>query len=111
MKKIEAFVKSICLPKVMLALHHIEGLTGMTTTEAHGFGSGHGPGDHATDDVTDMMPIVRIEMFCRDELVDAITSAVETAARTGLRGDGKIYVMPVEQAVGISTGERGCVAV
>ena len=111
MKKIEAFVKSIRLSQVMLALHRVEGLTGMTTTEACGFGRGHGPGDHPTDDVTDMIPVVRIEIFCRDELVEPITAALETAARTGLRGDGKIYVMPIEQAIRISTGERDCDAV
>ena len=110
MKKVEAFVKSIRLSQVMLAVHHVEGLTGMSVTQAHGFGRGHGP-DHFGDDATDMNPIVRIEVFCGDELVEQIIAAIEKAAHTGLRGDGKIYVLPVEQAVRISTGERGQAAV
>lgn len=107
MKKIEAFVKSIRLAQVMLALHEVEGLTGMTTTQAHGFGRGHGPRDAERYGDTDMVATVRIEVFCRDELVATIVSEIQKAAHTGLHGDGKIYVIPVEHAVRISTGEQG----
>ncbi|MAX26014.1 MAG: transcriptional regulator [Phycisphaeraceae bacterium] len=106
MKKVEAFVKSIRLSQVMLALHHVEGLSGASITQATGFGRGHGPDGRSAHEVSDLNPIVRIEVYCADELVDQIVSAIEEKAHTGLRGDGKIYVSSIEQAVRISTGER-----
>lgn len=103
MKKIETFIKAHRLDGVTLALHHVEGLTGMTVSEARGFGRGrgseHNPGD--------FHHVVRIEVFCADALVDTVVQTIERTAHTGLRGDGKIYVLPVEQAVRISSGERG----
>ena len=53
------------------------------------------------------MPRVKLEIVCRDELVEEVVAIIEKTAHTGLRGDGKIYVTPVETAVRISTGERG----
>lgn len=111
MKKVEAFVKSIRLPQVMLALHHVEGLTGATVTQAAGFGQGHGADGFSVHDASDLNPIVRIEVFCSDTVVDQVVSAIEEKAHTGLRGDGRIFVSPVEQAVRISTGERGSDAI
>jgi nitrogen regulatory protein PII len=106
-KKIEAFIKAERLGQVMLALHEIEGLTGVTAAHAQGFGRGHDTGLSARRDVTDMTPIVRVEVFCRDELAATVVCEIENAAHTGLRGDGKIYTLPVEEAVRIGTGERG----
>lgn len=54
---------------------------------------------------------MKLEVFCRDELVEEVVAAIERAAHTGLKGDGKIYVVNVEQAVRISTGERGIGAI
>ncbi|MCC6679488.1 MAG: hypothetical protein IT445_01170 [Phycisphaeraceae bacterium] len=66
MKKVEAFIKSIRLSQVMLALHHVEGLTGATATQAAGFGRGHAADGFSAHDVSDLNPIVRIEVFCSD---------------------------------------------
>ena len=109
MKKIEAFIKKHRLGEVARALHHVEGLSGMTVTDARGFGRGRGASEtHPTTEmIHDFIDIVRIEVFCTDALVEPVVRAIEKAAHTGLRGDGKIYALPVEQAVRISTGERG----
>ena len=103
MKKIEAFIKAHRLDDVSLALHRVETLGGMTMTDARGFGRGRGP----KHDPSDFHRIVRIEVFCSDELAPTVVATIEKAAHTGLRGDGKVYVIPVEDAVRISTGERG----
>jgi nitrogen regulatory protein PII len=103
MKKIEAFIKAHRLDEVSLALHRVETLGGMTVTDARGFGRGRGP----NHEVSDFNQIVRIEVFCSDELAPTVVETIEQAAHTGLRGDGKVYVTPVEEAVRISTGERG----
>lgn len=108
MRKIKAYVKSHRLSEVTLALHKVEGLPGMSVTEVKGFGrrcdsEGH---QHPDDDPGDFISISKIEIFCLDELVDTLVETIEEAAHTGLCGDGKIYVLPVEQAVRISTGER-----
>ncbi len=103
MKKIEAFIKAYRLDNVTLALHHVEGLTGVTVSEARGFGQGRGA-EHNPDE---FHHVVRIEAFCSDTLTDAVIEAIEAAAHTGLRGDGKVYVLPVEKATRIATGERG----
>jgi len=103
MKKIEAFIKTHRLDDVAEALHHVEGVSGMTVTDARGFGRGR-----STPIAPDQMQsIVRIEVFCADILAAKVIEAIETAAHTGLRGDGKIYQIPVDQAVRISSGERG----
>ncbi len=106
MKKIETFIKAHRRDEVVRALHHVKGITGMSVTDARGFGRGRGGSK-----VSDFVATVRIEVFCRDELAEEVLGAIEKAAHTGLRGDGKIYVIPVEQAVRISTGERGEAAV
>jgi nitrogen regulatory protein PII len=103
MKKIEAFVKVHRLDDVSLALHRIETLGGMTVTDARGFGRKRGD----NPDPADFHHTVRIEVFCSDQLAPTIVDTIEKAAHTGLRGDGKVYVIPVEEAVRISTGERG----
>ena len=113
MKKIEAFIKSHRLEEVARALHHVEGLSGMTATDARGFGRGRGKSElhPSAEAISGYIHTVRIEVFCKDELVERVFAAIEESAHTGLRGDGKIYVIPVEQAVRISTGERGEAAV
>jgi nitrogen regulatory protein PII len=112
-KHIIAFIKEHKLSEVTLALHKVEGLTGMSVTDAKGFGRGWGkrPDQHPKEDPGDFRPTCRVELFCRDDLAEELVRTIETAAHTGLRGDGKIYVLPVEEAVRISTGERGETAV
>lgn len=81
----------------------------MSVTDVRGFGRGRAKGarQRIVEDVVEYMPRVKLEIFCRDELVEQVIAAIEQTAHTGLRGDGKIYVTPVEVAVRISTGERG----
>jgi len=108
MKMVIAFIKKNRLDEVMLALHKIEGLTGVSSSEVHGFGrdrSRHAP-DQKQEISLDFQPHMRLEIACRDELVEKILTTIEWTAHTGLRGDGKIYVLPVEEAVRISNGER-----
>ena len=109
MKEIKAFIQKHKLSAVTLALHKIEGLTGMSVTDVRGFGRGRAKGmpHRIVDDLVDYVASVKIEIVCREDLVNEVVSAIETNAHTGLKGDGKIYVAPIEQAVRISTGERG----
>jgi nitrogen regulatory protein P-II 1 len=109
MKEIKAYIKPHKVSKVTLALQKIEGLTGMSVSKVRGFGRGrakHAP-DKVTEGLIDYIERVKIEIVCGDDLVEEVVSAIERAARTGLRGDGKIYVSEIETAVRISTGERG----
>ena len=111
MNKIEAFIKTHRLDEVTLALHRVEGLSGMTVTDARGFGRGETVDSSAGEAFGDFVPTVRIEVFCSDVLAPSVIKAIEEAAHTGLRGDGKVYMIPVEEAVRISTSERGDAAV
>lgn len=105
MKEIKAYIKKHKLNEVVRALRKIEGLTGMSVIDSCGYGIGWGGPD--SRDQLDCRPGVKLEIVCRDALADAVVAAIETAARTGLKGDGKIYVGSIGQAVRISTGERG----
>lgn len=114
MKEIKAYIKPHKLSDVTLALHHVEGLTGMSVSDVKGFGRGLAKNaPHSIrEDLADNVPHVKIEIVCSDELVDEIVETIRKAAHTGLRGDGKIYVLAhVEEAVRISTGEHGVAAV
>jgi len=108
MKMVIAFIKENKFGEVMLALHKIGGLTGASSSKVHGFGrdrSKHDP-TQKPEISLDFKPHIRLEIACHAEMVDKVLSTVEWAAHTGLRGDGKIYVLPLEQAVRISSGER-----
>jgi nitrogen regulatory protein P-II 1 len=109
MKQIKAYIKPHKLSEVTLALHQVKGLTGMSVTDVRGFGHTRSVDTHhrTIDDLEDYAPHVKIEIVCKDELVEKIVSTVEKAAHTGLHGDGKIYVSDIRNAVRISTGERG----
>jgi len=109
MKEIKAYIKKHKLDEVIRALRKIEGLTGMSVLESCGYGVGWG-GARGEEQI-DFRPGARIEVICRDELAEEVISAIEHAAHTGLKGDGKIYVGSIEQAVRISSGERGEAAV
>jgi nitrogen regulatory protein PII len=109
MKKIEAYIKSHRLTDVVEQLHVIEGLTGVSVHEIKGFGRTRGQDEpvRIVDNAINWMPHVKIEIVCRDMLTDAVIEAILRGAHTGLRADGKIYVSPVEDAIRISTGDRG----
>jgi nitrogen regulatory protein P-II 1 len=108
MKKIEAVIKPFKLDEVKEALHEV-GLQGLTVTEAKGFGrqKGHTELYRGAEYVVDFLPKVKIELVVDDNLVDRAVQAIEDAARTGRIGDGKIFILPVEDAIRIRTGERG----
>ena len=109
MKEIKAYIQKRKLSQVTLALHTVEGLTGMSVTKGQGFGRGKAQGmpHRIVDDLVEYVPHVKVEIVCADDLVDEIVSVIETTAHTGNKGDGKIYVCDVTQAVRIRTGERG----
>ncbi len=113
MKEIKAYIKPHKLSDVTLALHQLKGLTGMSVIDVRGFGHTRGTEAHhrTIDDLEDYVPHVKIEIICQDGLVENIISTIEKAAHTGLHGDGKIYVSEVDDAIRISTGERGDKAV
>ena len=112
MKKIEAIVKPFKLDEVKEALHGIE-IQGMTVTEVKGFGrqKGHTELYRGAEYVVDFLPKIKIEIAVSDEMVDKAVQAVVDAAHTERIGDGKIFVLDIEQAVRIRTGERGPAAV
>ena len=112
MKQIRAFIKPQKLDDVMHALRHIDGLSGASAVHGHGFGRGRGQSDRhrREDELERLAPVAIVELLCNDELVDTILETILTEAHTGLRGDGKVVVSPIEDAQRIATGERGDVA-
>jgi nitrogen regulatory protein P-II 1 len=104
MKEIKAYIAKHKLDEVTRALHKVEGLTGMSVIDCRGYGRGL---VKATEPELDFHPGIRLEVICRDDLAGKVIAAIEKAAHTGLKSDGKIYVVNIEQAVRISTGERG----
>ena len=108
MKKIEAIIKPFKLDEVKEALQEV-GLQGITVTEAKGFGrqKGHTELYRGAEYVIDFLPKVKVEVVVEDSMVDNAIEAIENAARTGRIGDGKIFVIDVEQAIRIRTGDRG----
>lgn len=112
MKKIEAIVKPFKLDDIREALTDV-GFSGMTVTEVKGFGrqKGHTELYRGAEYVVDFLPKAKIEIVVDDASVDACLEAIQSAARTGKIGDGKIFVSNVEQAIRIRTGEQGNEAV
>ena len=108
MKKIEAIIKPHKLDDVKDKLSDM-GITGMTITEVKGFGRqrGHKEIYRGAEYHIDFIPKVKMELVLDDDKVAAAVDAIVEAARTGAIGDGKIFVLPVEEAVRIRTGERG----
>jgi nitrogen regulatory protein PII len=111
-KKIEAIIKPFKLDDVKDALHDA-GVSGITVTEVKGFGrqKGHTELYRGAEYVIDFLPKVKIEVVVEDSLVDNVVEAIAESARTGRIGDGKIFVLDVEQAVRIRTGDRGTDAI
>ncbi|KMP10801.1 hypothetical protein UR09_05165 [Candidatus Nitromaritima sp. SCGC AAA799-A02] len=109
MKEIKAYIKPHKLSEVTRALHKVEGLTGMSVVNVKGFGRSRAKDapHRIVEDLVDYIPHVKIEIVCRDEMVEEIVSTIQKTAHTGLRGDGKIYISTVDEAIRIETGERG----
>ena len=112
MKKVEAIIKPFKLDEVKDALAEV-GVQGMTVTEVKGFGRTGGKKEvyRGSSYVVDFVPKVKVEVVVADEQVNAVLDAIERSARTGRIGDGKIFVVPIEEVVRIRTGERGRVAI
>ncbi len=108
MKKIEAIIKPFKLDEVKEALSK-EGIQGMTISEVKGFGRqrGHTELYRGAEYVVDFLPKVKIEILVTDEQAFAVADTIVAAARTGRIGDGKIFIMSVDDAIRIRTGERG----
>jgi nitrogen regulatory protein P-II 1 len=108
MKKIEAIIKPYKLDDVKDALNGI-GIKGMTISEVKGYGrqKGHTEVYRGAEYVIDFLPKIKIEIIVDADQVDQVIETVVESARTGKIGDGKIFVLPVEQIVRVRTGEMG----
>ena len=108
MKKIEAIIKPFKLDEVKDALHEV-GIQGLTVTEAKGFGrqKGHTELYRGAEYVVDFLPKMKLEVVVEDHMVERAIEAIRQAAATARIGDGKIFVLNVEEAIRIRTGERG----
>ena len=108
MKKIEAIIKPFKLDEVKEALHEV-GLQGITVLEAKGFGrqKGHTELYRGAEYVVDFLPKVKLEIVVEDEMLDRAVEAIQNAAHTGRIGDGKIFIVPIEDAIRVRPGERG----
>ena len=108
MKKIEAIVKPFKVEDVKEALASV-GVDGMTVSEVKGFGrqKGHTEIYRGSEYTVDFLPKVKIEVVLREDLVQRAIETVQKAAKTGKIGDGKIFILPIEEAVRIRTEERG----
>ena len=107
MKKVEAIIKPFKLDEVKESLSAV-GVQGITVSEVKGFGrqKGHTELYRGAEYVVDFLPKVKLEVVVPDTLADRVVEAIAAAAQTGRIGDGKIFVIPIESAVRIRTGER-----
>ena len=112
MKKVEAIIRPFRIDDVREALAEI-GVKGMTLTEVKGYGrqKGHTELYRGSEYQIDFLPKIKIEVIVADRLVDKVVDTIVKAARTGQVGDGKIFILPVEEVVRIRTGERGEAAI
>jgi nitrogen regulatory protein P-II 1 len=107
-KKVEAIIKPFKLDEVKQALSEV-GIAGLTATEVKGFGrqKGHTELYRGAEYVVDFLPKVKVEVVVSDSMVGKVVEVIEKAAKTGRIGDGKIFVVPIEEVIRIRTGERG----
>jgi len=108
MKKIEAIIKPFKLDDVKNALNEI-GISGMTLSEVKGYGrqKGHKEVYRGAEYIVDFLPKVKLEIIVKAEDVDRVVDCIRQAALTEKIGDGKIFVLPVEEVVRVRTGEKG----
>jgi nitrogen regulatory protein P-II 1 len=112
MKLIEAIIKPFKLDEVKDALNAI-GIEGITVSEVKGFGrqKGHTELYRGAEYVVDFIPKIKMEIAVSDDLVNKVVATIEQSAKTGRIGDGKIFIISLEEAVRIRTGEKGTDAI
>ncbi|MBI5844197.1 MAG: P-II family nitrogen regulator [Deltaproteobacteria bacterium] len=112
MKKIEAIIKPFKLEEVKEALSEM-GIKGMTVWEVKGYGrqKGHKEIYRGAEYLVDFVPKVKMEIVVDDDVAERVVEAIRQAANTGSIGDGKIFVLPVDEAIRVRTGERGPAAI
>lgn len=110
MKQVIAFIQPFMADKVVDALHAVQGLAGATVTDCRGFGRGRAK-TAAPEELLGTVRRVRLDVMVTDGVVDQVVKTIRDTAHTGNRGDGKVYVVPLERAVRISTAEEGDAAV
>ena len=112
MKKIEAIIKPFKLDEVKDALAEV-GLAGMTVTEVKGFGrqKGHTEVYRGSEYTVDLLPKIKLEIVVDDAQLEEASKAIIGAAKTGKIGDGKVFILPIEEAIRIRTDETGAEAV
>lgn len=109
MKEIKAIIRPFKVLEVCEALKEIEGLPGVTVSQIHGFGKGRARNakDKVTFEMVDFVPRIQLEVVVDEEMVDKVVDVIQRYAHTGNTGDGKIFVVNVEEVVKIRTNERG----
>ena len=112
MKLIEAIIKPFKLDEVKDALNAI-GIEGITVSEVKGFGrqKGHTELYRGAEYVVDFIPKIKMEIAVSDDLVAKVVETIQNSAKTGRIGDGKIFIIPLEEAIRIRTGENGTDAI
>ena len=109
MKEIKAIIRPSKLLEVTEELHRIEGLPGVTVSEIKGFGKGRAKNakDKVIYEMVEFIPRIKLEVVVNDEMVDEVVNVIQKFSHTGNTGDGKIFVVNVEEVVKIRTNERG----
>jgi nitrogen regulatory protein P-II 1 len=106
MQEVKAYIKQHKLEAVTLALHRIDGVTGMSVADVRGFGrsKAHTSAAKPIDGASDFVQHVKVEIVCHDRYVDDVITVIKNEAHTGLRGDGRIFVSDVKRAIRIQDG-------
>ena len=109
MKEIKAIIRPFKLLEVTEELHKIEGLPGVTVSDIKGFGKSRAKNakDKIVYEMVEFVPRIKLEVVVRDEMVADVVNVIQKAAHTGNTGDGKIFVISVDEIVKIRTNERG----
>ncbi len=113
MKEITAYIKAARVAPVIQALYRNEWVNGVSLCDIRGFGRNRSPNGNTAvlQDLVNAVPYVKLEIVCPDDSLPELIATIETVARTGNPGDGKIFVTEVARATRISTGEHGEAAV
>ncbi len=109
MKEIKAIIRPFKLLEVTEQLHNIEGLPGVTVSEIKGFGKSRARNakDKVTYEMVDFIPMVKLEVVVNDDMAEQVANVIQKYSHTGNTGDGKIFIIDVEDVVKIRTNERG----